>query len=1103
MKRFLFILPLLCWAAFAQSTAQIQGVVQDPTGAAIPGAEVKATQTDTGAVRTVTSGASGDYVLANLPIGPYKLEVTGQGFQPYVQSGVVLQVATSVTINVTLNIGAVSEQVQVEANAPLVDTERTGIGSVVESQRIVELPLNGRNATDLIQLAGSTVFAGQGSSGASIPGAESLSVAGGQTYGVGYRLDGADYNNPYDATSMPFPFPDALQEFKVETSALTAQNGEHSGAAINAVTRSGTNAFHGDLFEFLRNGDLNARNFFAATRDSLKRNQFGGTVGGPIKKNKLFFFAGYQGTRVRQDATDSVAYVPTAAMLDGDFTAFASPACNGGKQLTLGAPFVNNMISPSLLNPSAVAAAKYLPTATNDCGKVTYGPRTVYNSYQILGRVDYQLNEKHSMFFRYMNTAYNQPSPVSLPGANALDATVAGHNQLATSATFGDTYLLSSTLVNSFRASFNRTASHTLGGSFFSGCDVGVQMYCYVPNETTISVPGSFTVGGPLSVNAILTPTTYQLGDDVSFVKGAHQFAFGIQAYQYRSTTAGNVYSQGTFTFGGVVTGSAMADFLLGDLSSFTQGGPNVLLTRKNYVSSYAQDTWKVTPRLTVNLGLRWEPFIPQTMTNGAIYNFSLANFDQGIKSTVFANAPAGLTFPGDPGFPGKAGMNHQWDLFAPRVGLAWATADGKTSIRAAYGLSYDFINAQFFATTSLAPPWGDLTTVPGPVSFSNPWANYPGGNLFPVQFSQNAPFAPFGSFIALQPDLRTTSVHQWDFSIQHQIGTDWLVSATYDGSETEHLWGTYQLNPGEIVPSSYPLGTCPTGVVTGCNSTSNLNYRRELYLQNPAQGKYIGYMDEIADGGTASYNALVLAVQKRLSRNVSVNANYTWSHCIGDESVGSSAEAAGSGYTQPNDRRADRGNCVSNTLSGLESTDRRHIFNLTVVAQAPQFSNRAMHLIVSDWKLAGIYRASSGPWLTVTTSTDRQLSGQTNERLNQVSANPLCANPGPSCWINPAAFALPAYGTLGNLGVSNIPGPGFFQLDLALSREFRVHEKETLEVRGEAFNVTNSFRAGAESNGTPNGLSGVTLTMPSATFGQILNALDPRILQIAMKFVF
>jgi Carboxypeptidase regulatory-like domain len=1094
---------LACGAMFAQSTGQIQGVIQDPSGAAIAGAQIVATQTDTGAARTVTAGADGTYVLANLPIGPYRIQVNSQGFQSYVQTGVVLQVATNVTVNVTLMLGGVSEQVQVEANAPLVDTERTGIGTVVENQRIVELPLNGRNVSDLIQLAGSAIPAGQGSSGASIPGAQSISVAGGQTYGVAYRLDGAEYSNPYDATSMPFPFPDALQEFKVETSALTAQNGEHSGASINAVTRSGTNSFHGDLFEFLRNGDLNARNFFARSRDSLKRNQFGGTVGGPIKKNKLFFFAGYQGTRVRQDATDSTAFVPTAAMLGGDFTAFASPVCNHGTQLHLPAPFVNNQISASLLNPSAVAIAKQLPSTDDECGKVIFGPRTVYNAYQVLGRVDYQWNEKHSIFVRYMNTAYYQPAAVSLPGGNPLDSTIAGHDQLATSVTLGDTYLLNSTTVNSFRASFNRTASHTLGGEFFSGCDVGVAVYCYVPHETRVSVSGNFTVGGPLSTNAILSPTTYQLGDDVSFVHGAHQFAFGINAYQYRSTTAGNVYSQGTFSFGGTVTGNAMSDFLLGNLSSFTQGGPNILLTRKNYVSAYAQDTWKVTPRFTVNLGLRWEPFIPQTMTNGAIYNFSLAGFQQNVRSTVFANAPPGLTFPGDPGFAGKAGMNHQWNLFAPRVGLAWATPDGKTSIRASYGLAYDFINAQFFASTSLASPWGDLTTIPGPISLSDPWATFPGGNIFPVTFSQDAPFANFGSFIALSPDLNTTSVHQWNLSIQRQFGSNWLVSATYAGSETEHLWGSFQLNPGTIVPSTYPLGTCPKGITTGCNSTGNLNQRRVLYLQNPQEAQYIGYMDQFADGGTASYNGLVLAVQRRLSRGVTLNANYTWSHCVGDQSIGSSAGGAGSGYTQPNNRRADRGNCQSSTLSGLESTDRRHIFNLTVVAAAPQFKSQPLHAIASDWKLAGIYRATSGASLTVTSSTDRQLSGQNNQRLNQINADPLCADPRPSCWINPAAFALPAYGTLGNMAPANIRGPGFFQFDLALSREFRVHEGQTLEIRGEAFNVTNSFRAGSQSNGAPNGLAGITTSMPSATFGQILSALDPRIMQVAMKFVF
>lgn len=1069
----------------------------------MPGADVKATQTDTGAVREATTGADGGYVLSNLPVGPYTLDVSKQGFTTYVQTGIVLQVASNPTVDVSLKVGAVSEQVQVEANAALVETERTGVGSVIENQRIVELPLNGRNVFDLIQLAGSAIPAGLGSTGASLPGAQAIAVAGGQTYGVAYWLDGAGFNNPYDATSMPFPFPDALQEFKVETSSLTAQNGEHSAASINAVTKSGTNSFHGDLFEFLRNGDLNARNFFATSRDTLKRNQFGGTVGGPILKNKLFFFFGYQATRIRQDATDSTAFVPTAQMLAGNFTAFASPACNNGTQINLPAPFVNDQISPSLFSAASLKVASYLPATTNPCGKVIYGPRTVSNAYQLVSRVDYQLSEKQTIFGRYIATSYFQPPPDTLPGSNVLDTQVGGHNQLANSAVLGDTYLISPTIVNSFRATFDRTAGHTFDGAFFSGCDVGVNMFCFLPHQTVLSVTGGFTVGSALAANAFLTPTTYQLGDDITMVHGAHQLAFGWSQYQYRSSTVGNVYAQGNFGFTGVSTGNGMADFLLGDLASLTQGANNTGFVRKNYAGVYGQDTWKATLRLTVNLGIRWEPFIPEIVTNGAIYNFSVSNFDQGIKSKVFANAPAGLTFPGDPGFPDSSGLNHRWNLWSPRVGLAWdPKGDGRTSFRVSYGLSYDFVNGQFFANTSSSPPWGNLTKVTGPVSFANPWSTTPGGNIFPYAFNQNVPFASFGSFVAMQPNLKPTSVNQWNASLQRQIGNSWLVSATYAGSETAHIWGSYQLNPGVIVPSSYPLGTCPAGVVTGCNSTTNLNQRRVFYLQNPQQGQYIGYMDQIADGGTASYNALILSLQRRLSKGVSINANYTWSHCIGDESIGSGLGTGGAGYTEPNDRRFDRGNCTSSTLSGLESTDRRQILNISAVAQAPTFSNGLLRAVGSNWTLSVIYRATSGSWLTVYTATDRQLSGQTNERLNQILPDPLCADPRPSCWINPAAFATPALGTLGNMGAANIPGPGFFQLDMMLSRQFRIREGQSLEIRGEAFNVTNSFRAGSETNGTPNGLSGVTTTQ-SNTFGQILSALDPRILQLAAKFVF
>jgi hypothetical protein len=328
-----------CAAVWAQSTAQINGTVRDASGLAVPGAEIKATQTATGLIRTTMSGADGDWTLTNLPIGPYMVEIGKEGFSKYVQSGIVLQVDSNPVIDASLKVGSVSDQVTVQADAAMVETHSTGVGQVVDSQRVVELPLNGRNATELVFLAGMATSAAGSGSLSSVRNYPTIliSVAGGTGNGMAYNLDGANHNDVYNNLNLPLPFPDALQEFKVETSALPAQYGFHSAAAVNAVTKSGANAFHGDVFEFLRNGDFNARDFFAPARDTLRRNQFGGTAGGPIKRDKLFFFAGYQGTVQRSDPGQATAYVPTPAMLAGDFTTIASPACNSGKQITLAA----------------------------------------------------------------------------------------------------------------------------------------------------------------------------------------------------------------------------------------------------------------------------------------------------------------------------------------------------------------------------------------------------------------------------------------------------------------------------------------------------------------------------------------------------------------------------------------------------------------------------------------------------------------------------------------------------------------------------------------------------------------------------------------------
>ena len=366
-------------AAHGQAVSQISGTTSDASGAVVPGVEVTATQTDTGIKRVVATDATGSYILTNLPIGPYRLEATKMGFRTYVQTGIALQVSSNPVIPIVLGVGDVTQTVEVSANAAMIDTQKLGIGAVVENQRILDLPLNGRNAVDLVVLSGAAVQTATSPVWAMKTGVN-ISVAGGQTYGVYYALDGAPHSNLYDATGLPLPFPDALQEFKVETSTQNATAGIHSGATVSSVTKSGANAFHGDAFEFLRNGAMNARNTFAAVTDTLKRNQFGGTLGGAIKKDKLFFFAGYQGTTIRQVPLSTTVFVPTAAMMQGDFTQYYAPANHcPGTATPLKAPFVNNKLPNGVagVDPAvkAIYATGLIPQPFDACGRVMTGNR--------------------------------------------------------------------------------------------------------------------------------------------------------------------------------------------------------------------------------------------------------------------------------------------------------------------------------------------------------------------------------------------------------------------------------------------------------------------------------------------------------------------------------------------------------------------------------------------------------------------------------------------------------------------------------------------------------------------------------------------------------
>ena len=1080
------VLAGLSSSLLGQATSQIQGVIADATGAALPATEVKATQTETGLVRTVNSGPDGTYVFANLPTGPYRLEASRSGFAKYVQTGISLQVATSPTINITLQVGAVTTQVDVIAEATRVETQTPSFGALLENKRILELPLNGRNAVELIQLIGAAVPIGKAGT-AGFPGGLNFAVAGGSVSGIGYQLDGTMYNNLFDAVNLPFPFPDALQEFKVETSTLTAQNGTHSAAAVSASVKSGTNSLHGSAFEFLRNAEMNARNFKATRRDTLKRNQFGGTLGGPIIGSKAFFFGGYQGTLTRSDPANLTAFVPTAAMLNGDFNQ-CSRITTPIRDPQGGGTFAGRQIPVTRFSAPSLAIQKKLPTSNDPCGQTSFGPVSKINEHQVLGRVDYNISDRQQIFGRYMATTYKLPPAFGFSN-NLLDSATGGLDDLAQTWAVGHTYLISPTTVNSFRAAVNRVGVARKNDDYFSGCDIGVKMHCFVPHQTVVTVTGGFTIGTGTAIQATFIPTYYTLSDDVNIVRGSHQFAFGFSGFKYQHSQQANVFSAASFGFTGLATATTVpiADFMLGLIGNFTQGIPNTVFTNKWGYGLYGQDTWKVNRRLTVNYGLRWEPFLPQALNNGAVYNFDFERFKQGVRSKVFTKAPAGLLYAGDEGFQGKTGVNKRFNQFAPRVGIAFdPDGRGLTSIRASVGVSYDFPNIQIMSTPATAPPFGNFVTPPGPLPFADPYSTVTGGNPFPGTFGPDATFVRNGNYVAQQPDAKGPTTYTWNLSVQRQI-SDWLFSATYLGSQSVHIWVSKQLNPALVIP-------CPNGAaLTTCNSTGNTNSRRMASLFNAAEGGGLAFVDQFESGGTSNYHGLILSASKRFARNFSVGLNYTWSHCIGDVSIGSLVGGTGGTYTDGNNRRRDRGNCNTPTLDpGTQTLDRRHLLNFSSAIATPRFGNRTARVLATGWQLSTSYRVISTSYLSVTSGTDVALTGAGGQRADQILANPLCATPNASCWLNPLAFKIQAPGTLGNSGRSSVPGPGNWGIDMALVRNFRMGDRFNLEARGEAFNVTNSYRAGPVTTGRNN-----------AQFGQILTAQDPRIMQVALKLTF
>ena len=1091
----------------AQTTAvaQVSGTVTDQSGAALPHAQVIITETDKGAVHTTTTDAKGNYVLPDLPVGPYRLEVTAPGFKDYLQNNIVLVVNNNIQINVPMQVGAITEKVEVTGTVNLVETKETSVASLIDQQRIVELPLNNRQPTQLILTLGAAVYADSGDTGSkTFWNGTRIAVAGGQGNGTAYVFDGADATDAMSNVNMPFPFPDALQEFSVETSAVSSQLGLHPGATVNVVTKSGANQFHGDLFEFIRNGDLDARNFFSTSGpDTLKRNQFGGVAGGRIIKDKLFYFGGFQGTRNRSNPPQLTTHIPTAAMEQGNFSTIASSACGKAVQLNNpaagGAPFPNNQIPVSQLSPVALNVMKYLPVSSaSPCGVVTYGIPQTGDEEEYIGRVDYNINQKHMMFGRYFADDWRNP-PV-FTNNNLLTTTSPGNFELAQEATFGDTYAFGPGTLNSFHLGFNRIRDNRGPTNFpINWTMLGSPMYSAVPNFLLISgMTGGFTTFCGTCAPGHFNVSSYQIADDVSLIRGRHTIAFGWNLIRIDNDTISGFDENGAPNFNGQFTGLGMADFMLGYMSDFQQTNATPDDLRQWVMSAYVQDSFKLSRNIVLNAGVRWEPTFADPDKYGRGTSFSQSAFLAGQHSTVHPSAPPGLFFPGDPGVPAANWFGH-YTNFGPRGGIVWdPKGDGKQTFRVGAAMLFDSQETWFNERETTNPPYGNDIDVGSTGTLQNPWAGYPGGNPFPQH--GNLFFPQFGTYVNMPLHPAPTYVINWNATYQRQIGS-WLVSASYLGNSTTHLWISQERNPAMFLG----LGSCTIAGVTysTCSSTSNTNQRRLLYLANPATGSYYASIDTMDDGAKAKYSGVLLSTTHNFAQHYQVNVNFADSYCMSDYDFG--AALAGSTNSQLFNRHADWGPCISDT---------RYIFNLTGVAESAfKTGNSVLGHIVNGWQLAPLLHATSGQPLNVTTGKDNSLTGLGNDRPIQVLQN--TAAPNSTCatqaicvqWLNPAAFIPNPIGTYGNLGRNAVRGPGFVGFDLALSRNFKMTERLGLQARLDAFNLFNhtNFVGAIVPAGQEAGASYGTLSqgISSSNFGQITGAFDPRILQFAMKVIW
>jgi len=1115
VTRLACLFAFVCAPIFAQEiTGTLRGTVSDPSGAAVAGASVDAEHLETGLKRAATTGRDGSFVLPELPVGHYRLEISAKDFEQYVQQGISLDVNESAVIPVRLALASKMQEVHVEANAELIQSTVTSLGDLVGERDLLDLPLDGRDFAQLglLQPGVAPITPGLIEAGGVIRQDQGYAVDGQRPESNNFLIDGASNFNAVDSGFVLKPPIDAIAEFRILTHNADAEFGQSIGSTTNIVTRSGTNTFHGALWEFLRNDAMDASDYFAQAVQPLKQNQFGGTFGGPIVKDKTFFFGYYEGFRNRQGETVP-ATVPTSLERQGDFSemcveGFTAGVCNNpAHQLYsfftgVPVPVPNNTLTS--IDPIAQNILPFFPLPNqgpnNPNGFIATQSLSVDNN-QFGLRLDHYLDAANELSFRYMYSSGPTTDPLSSEGANVPGFPVGLYDR-AQNFVAQETHTFSPSLIGVARFSYLRNQflldEHL---NHEPPSELGFQYdptLAQAAGPPFIQVAGYASVGDPITGPQDTYQNTFDVSGSLSWIHGRHQLKFGGGFRRDQINALFGIASNGFFVFSTFPYSDAFASFLSGQPVFFLQGGGNPdRHIRAKALNLYAQDSYQVSSRLTLNLGLRYELPFPDTETN------NLQNlWEPGVQSKVFPSAPAGLLYPGDPGVP--AGLiPTEKNAFAPRVGLAYdPTGSGKWLVSSAYGIFfepyYTGVGGPLQDPVS-APPYLQTPQAGFPVNFANP---FNGTNPFGPVFSEPM------TLLVISNKLRLPYSQDWNLNVQRSFGASWLLQVGYVGTTGTKLPRFIEGDPAVYVPGVDSSGN-------PLSSESNVDQRR-LYsgctLGQPDSDCVYGSVGEIAGIANSSYNALEASLRKRFGYGLAFLASYTYSKSIDDVSsfniTGSSSQplAGENDLAQdPFDLAAERGRSMF---------DSRNRFVLSYEWAVPFWKEGATWYqhVLGNWQFNGIFTAASGTPFTVFDSNDvalegsaPEISGFSSERPNVVS-NPF--TPGPvaanqNClaptqtrvaahWFNPCAFVEAATGTFGDEGRNAVQGPGYTNWDFSTFKNIHLTERSSLQFRAELFNFLNHTN-----------LRLPETDIQSPNIGVIQQDVGPRVVQVALKLLF